>query len=104
MELTAITADPTSPTEVVPTLTKPETGCQRCRSLCGLESILLLFLVASIAGAHAFLYTAYAGGVRRKWLWVFLLLSILSWLLALSFILRTVRVASFKEMSLIFYS
>ena len=97
MELTAIPPDATSPTEVVPTLTKPVSGCQKCRSLCGRESILLLFLVAFIAGGHAYVFAAYDGGLRRKWLWVFLLLSILSWALALSFIVRTVCVACFKE-------
>ena len=97
MELTAIPPDATSPTEVEPTVRNETTRCQNCKTLCGRENGLLVLLVVFVAGAHLYIYATYAGGLSRKWLWVFLLLSILSWVLALSFILRTVCVACFKQ-------
>ena len=104
MELIPISPDATSPTEVEPTLSSRQpvlgseiTRCQKCILLCGRENILLFFLVVLLAGGHLYLYATYSGGLSRKGLWVFLLLSILSWLLALSFIVRTVCVACLKE-------
>ena len=94
MELTAIPPDATSPTEVEPTVRNETTRCQNCKTLCGRENGLLVLLVVFVAGAHLYIYIQYNGG---EWRWVFLLLSILSWVLALSFILRTVCVACFKQ-------
>ena len=65
------------------------TRCRKCRILCGRESTVVTVLVLALGGTQFFIFSAYGGGFNREGLWVFLALGILSWLLALSFIVRT---------------
>ena len=63
--------------------------CQKCRVLCGYESVLVTLLVLAIGGTQIFVFRSYAGGFGREWLWVFFLLGCLSFLLAAAILVRT---------------
>ena len=63
--------------------------CQKCRVLCGYESVLVTLLVLAIGGTQIFVFRSYSGGFGREWLWVFFLLGCLSFLLAAVILVRT---------------
>lgn len=72
--------------------TQELTRCQKCRVLCGFESIFISLIVLGIGGGLFFtflLYTAFQFRFSREGVWVFFVLGILSCLLVLSFIVRT---------------
>ena len=67
------------------------TRCRKCRILCGRESILVSMAVLGIGGGNIFIflsYTYFRFRFNREGVWVFFTLGILSWLLALSFVVR----------------
>ena len=63
--------------------------CQKCRILCGYESVLVTLLVLAIGGTQIFVFRSYSGGFNREGLWVFFLLGCLSFLLAAVILVRT---------------
>ena len=75
------------------------TRCQKCRVLCGFESIFISLIVLALGCGLFFIFFSYGGGFNREGLWIFFTLGILSCLLALSFIVRTcIAIQSKKEM------
>ena len=68
---------------------KTITKCQKCRILCGYESVLVTLLVLAVGGAQILVFENYAGGFNIEGLWVFFLLGCLSFLLAVVIIVRT---------------
>ena len=68
------------------------TRCQKCRVLCGFESIFISLIVLALGCGLFFIFLLYTGfqfRFNREGVWVFFALGILSCLLALSFIVRT---------------
>ena len=65
------------------------TRCQKCRVLCGCESLLVSLVVLFIGGSNFFIFFTYAGGFNREGLWVFFALGTLACLLVVWFIVRT---------------
>jgi len=63
--------------------------CQQCRILCSCEHILVSLLVFLIGGSQFFVFTSFTGGFRRKGNWVFFTLGTMSWLLVVSFFIRS---------------
>ena len=68
---------------------KTITKCQKCRILCGYESVLVTLLVLAMGGTQILVFESYAGGFNMEGLWVFFLLGCLSFLLAVVIIVRT---------------
>jgi hypothetical protein len=62
------------------------TRCQKLRVLCGYESILLLLIFLGVGGGHFFIFTLYPS----NWRWVYFAMALLSCLLSISFVLRTI--------------
>jgi hypothetical protein len=75
------------------TTKKPEpSSCKTCLTLfCQREIAMLLFVVFFLAVAHLYIYVSYSSNLAG--VWVFLLLSIASWVLGLSFIFRPIMAA-----------
>ena len=65
------------------------TRCQKCRVLCGFESIFISLIVLALGCGLFYIFYGYGGRLNREGLWIFFTLGILSCLLALSFIVRT---------------
>ena len=63
--------------------------CQKCRILCGRESILVSLLLLFVGGSQFLIFFSYSGGFLREGLWVFFALGALSWLLVVLFVVRT---------------
>ena len=63
--------------------------CQQCRILCSCEHILVSLLVFLIGGSQFFIFSSFTGGFRRKGNWVFFTLGTMSWLLVVSFFIRS---------------
>ena len=68
---------------------KTITKCQKCRILCGYESVLVTLLVLAMGGTQILVFESYAGGFNMEGLWVFFSLGCLSFLLAVVIIART---------------
>ena len=50
---------------------KTLTKCQKCRILCGYESVLVTLLVLAIVGTIIFVFSLYSGALTGKVMWVF---------------------------------
>eukprot|EP00944_MAST-04C_sp_MAST-4C-sp1_P002554 g2554.t1 len=70
---------------------KTLTKCQKCRILCGYESVLVTLLVLAIGGSHTYITLAYKQTAfeASEGLWVFPLLAGLSFLLAAVILVRS---------------
>ena len=74
-----------SQTDEPPELTR----CQKCRVLCGFESIFISLIVLALGCGLFYIFYGYGGGFNREGLWIFFALGILSCMLVVSFIVRT---------------
>ena len=67
---------------------------EKIRAACGRESVFIILLVVGLGAIQMYAVARISDNFKimtRKWLFVFLLVAILSWLLALFFIFRTLR-------------